>query len=133
MRERCSNPNRKEWHNYGGRGISVCGEWEDFVVFRDWAQENGYADDLDLDRIDNDGDYEPENCRWVTRSENLRNTRRSAEATAFGETKCIADWVDDDRCVVPDVTLRTRLRRSWHPEDALTLPSGSRNARKIDT
>lgn len=59
MRERCMCPNCNRWHRYGGRGITVCTEWDDFALFRDWAMSNGYADNLTLDRIDHDGNYEP--------------------------------------------------------------------------
>lgn len=74
MKQRCSNPNRQEWERYGGRGIRVCAEWaHDFAAFRDWALANGYRDDLEVDRTDNDGPYSPENCRWVTHYENMMN------------------------------------------------------------
>ena len=71
MKQRCLNPNRPKWHRYGGRGIKVCEAWRnDYMSFRNWALNNGYQEDLTIDRIDNDGDYEPDNCRWVTVSEN---------------------------------------------------------------
>lgn len=73
MKQRCTNQNRKKYPRYGGRGIKVCSEWlNDFQNFYEWAMENGYQDDLTIDRIDNDGDYEPGNCRWVTSEENTR-------------------------------------------------------------
>ncbi len=123
MQQRCSNQNRKEWPNYGGRGITVCKEWlEDYVAFRDWALASGYEDHLDIDRIDNNGPYSPSNCRWVTRAQNLRNRRSNHLLTAFDETKCVADWLDDERCAVGKQTLYTRLRGGWSAEDALTRP-----------
>lgn len=73
MKQRCGNPNRHNYDNYGGRGITVCDEWlESFQAFYDWATANGYKEDLTIDRIDNDGDYEPENCQWITLEENTR-------------------------------------------------------------
>lgn len=77
MRQRCNNPKNNNYKNYGGRGIEVCGEWEaDFAIFGKWAIQNGYADNLTLDRIDNDGNYEPNNCRWTTRLIQRHNQRR---------------------------------------------------------
>lgn len=76
MRQRCKNRNGKHYPDYGGRGITVCAEWdESYEVFRDWAIFNGYRDDLTIDRINNDGDYCPENCRWVTMSVQNANRR----------------------------------------------------------
>lgn len=76
MKQRCVNPNKQHYERYGGRGITVCEEWnEDFQTFYDWAMANGYSDDLTIDRIDNDGDYEPSNCQWITQAENTRKAR----------------------------------------------------------
>lgn len=75
MRQRCNNPNSKDYEHYGGRGIQVCAEWSDFERFREWAVSNGYADGLMLDRKDNNGNYEPSNCRWVDYSTNEFNRR----------------------------------------------------------
>jgi hypothetical protein len=77
MKARCLNPNNVRFQRYGGRGIAVCGEWLDYKPFHDWAVANGYREDLSIDRIDNDGDYEPTNCRWVT----LVEQRPSAKVT----------------------------------------------------
>lgn len=78
MKERCYNPNHKEYKNYGGRGISVCKEWlDDFMNFYNWAEANGYAKGLLIDRQNNDGNYEPSNCRWVTPSVSNFNKRNN--------------------------------------------------------
>lgn len=73
MKRRCGSPRNKDYRRYGGRGITVCEEWRDsFETFRDWALSNGYRHDLTIDRIDNDSDYTPSNCQWITRLDNTR-------------------------------------------------------------
>ena len=75
MKARCSNTKLTKWINYGGRGISVCPEWHDFSVFKKWADSNGYDESLSIDRIDNNGNYEPDNCRWTTSKIQNKNQR----------------------------------------------------------
>ena len=70
MRNRCRNPRAQNFHRYGGRGISICPQWDVYEIFREWAIATGYRKGLTLDRINNDGNYEPDNCRWVTKSMN---------------------------------------------------------------
>jgi hypothetical protein len=74
-KQRCENPNDKAYHNYGGRGVRMADEWQEFQPFFEWAMANGYKSGLQLDRVDNDGDYAPDNCRFVTRAANNRNKR----------------------------------------------------------
>lgn len=77
MKQRCTNPRRKDYRWYGAKGVQVCGEWaEDFAKFKEWAIEAGYQEDLTLDRVDASRDYEPDNCRWIPFSENLARSRR---------------------------------------------------------
>lgn len=121
MRERCRQPTSDAYANYGGRGITICPEWSAFSMFRDWALNNGYSSSLTLDRIDNDGPYSPENCRWATRLQQNRNKRDLTTLTAWGETKLLVEWADDPRCTVAKATLRYRIHnRGLTPEIAMT-------------
>jgi hypothetical protein len=123
MIKRCTNPNCASYRNYGGRGISVCTEWRDFVRFQNWASSQGYEPGLTIDRIENDGNYEPGNCRWATSSQQRRNSRQALHLiTAFGETKCLSDWIADTRCPVTESIIHHRLRDGWDGEAAVTVP-----------
>lgn len=124
MKARCNSPGARNYDDYGGRGITVCQEWQDdFVPFMTWAMANGYSDKLQLDRKKNDQGYSPDNCRFVTQSRNCRNRRSNAMVTAFGETKCLADWHDDPRCKTTPVLIQARIKDlGWAPERAITTP-----------
>ncbi len=123
MRARCRLPSDTNYQRYGARGIRVCPEWqESFVVFREWANANGYGPGLSIDRIDTLGNYEPSNCRWSTRKVQNRNTRLNVTLTAFGESKTIADWAEDDRCTVTYGAIRYRLKKGWPQEQAIATP-----------
>jgi hypothetical protein len=124
MKHRCLNSNCKHYHRYGGRGVTVCREWaDDFVAFRDWSVANGYDSHLQIDRINNDGNYEPSNCRWATVIVNSNNKSTNRAISAFGETKTIADWFRDSRCKARSIgTLHSRLSRGYGAEEAISTP-----------
>lgn len=123
MRRRCNNPNNTDYASYGGRGIKVCSKWnEDFLTFRDWANTHGYDSRLKLDRKNNNGPYSPKNCQWITHKLNCRNRRNSVYLTAFGETKTLAEWAEDNRCVVKEDTLRKRYKFGWEPTACIVEP-----------
>jgi len=131
MIRRCHNETNDNYRFYGGRGISVCDEWRNSLqAFYKWGIENGWQDGLEIDRIDSNGNYEPSNCRWVTKKVNGNNTRTNHFLTAFGETKTIMQWSEDERCQVAYNTLSARIRKGWNTE--LAIVSSSRgSSRKI--
>ena len=93
MKQRCSDPHCGCYDRYGGRGITVCQEWQDsFVSFRDWSLTHGYKDDLSIDRINNDKGYNPDNCRWATVKEQNNNRRSNVHITYNGQTHNIQEW-----------------------------------------
>lgn len=119
MNDRCYNKNNKRYKDYGGRGIIICDEWlNDNKRFFNWAKSNGYNDNLTIDRIDVNGNYEPNNCRWITLQQQNRNTRRNIYFTIKGVTKCLKDWCKDFN--IPCSTVRYRLKRGLTIEEALT-------------
>lgn len=125
FRQRCNNPENKSYHDYGGRGISVCTEWDqDFKSFYNWAIAHGWEKGKDLDRENNDGKYEPNNCRFLTRPESNRNTRRNIIIEAWGEKKCLFDWANDSRCLISKWALRSRYERGgWSTmEEMISSP-----------
>jgi hypothetical protein len=127
MLARCSNPNATGWDRYGGRGIKVCDRWNDFSNF--FADMGEKPIGMSIDRVDNDGDYCPENCRWATRLEQNNNARSNTHLTAFGETMTVTQWSRDPRCAIANSkALRKRIVRGWDHELAITTPS-SKNSR----
>ena len=93
MLYRCENKKNTHYKDYGGRGIKVCSEWHNAKNFMNWALENGYKDNLTIDRIDVNGDYCPENCRWITQTEQMKNKRANHYILFCGEKKCLAEWL----------------------------------------
>lgn len=119
MRQRCINPNNPKYPIYGGRGISVCERWQKFENFiADMG--NRPSADHSLDRIDNDGNYEPSNCRWATRVEQQNNQSNTTRLEFQGETLTIHQWAT--RLGIKAKTIDGRLRSGWSVEDALSHP-----------
>lgn len=121
MKKRTTNEKDGSFHHYGGRGISVCAEWkDDFLEFYRWAMENGYADDLTIDRIENDKGYFPDNCRWATLEIQGRNRRSNRHITIARETKTLTEWAEQYGININTVLARTRL--GWDIQSAITTP-----------
>ena len=116
MLARCNNLKTSNYEDYGGRGIKVCEEWSNFKNFETWSLNNGYSDDLSIDRIDNDGNYSPENCRWADKITQANNTRTNKFVEYKGETKTIAEWCRE--LGLPPARTYARLRKGWSAEKA---------------
>ena len=113
IRRRCNYPNDKAYKNYGGRGITVCAEWQnDPVAFYTWAISNGWQKGLSLDRIDNDKGYSPDNCRWTDRKTQSNNRRCTPHITYNGETHTIKEWSEITGIKYHTLFVRI-VTRSW--------------------
>ncbi len=123
MIQRCHDPANQAYKNYGGRGIYVCDEWRnDCRAFYEWGLANGHADDLEIDRRDNNHGYSPDNCRFVTREVNANNTRSNHYITAFGQTLTLAEWAKTDKAKVKRGVIGRRIQDGWTPEAAISTP-----------
>ena len=120
MKKRCTDTKSQWAHIYVGKGIKVCDEWQTYTNFRDWALKNGYNDSLSIDRINNDGDYEPSNCRWATNIEQSNNTSRNVFIEFNGKKQTIRQW--ERELGFPRHLIQSRLKRGWTIEQALTTP-----------
>jgi hypothetical protein len=118
MRARCKNPNSISYKNYGGRGIIVCKEWDsNFITFYNWAMNNGYNDNLTIDRIDNNGNYEPSNCKWSTKKEQANNRRDCHYITYKDKTLTVVQW--EEYLGFKRNLISQRLSRGWSEKRAL--------------
>lgn len=129
MMQRCYNPNTKRFYDYGGRGIAVCDAWHDPREFGKWAETHGYSSGIQLDRIDNDGNYCPENCRFVTPKENMQNRRNTVFLVIGDVSKSINIWCEEygvSRDIVQSYHARKNL--SW--EDAFFLALGRKTCKE---
>lgn len=122
MKRRCYIPKAQNYEFYGGRGIKVCDEWRnDYLNFHNWAYQNGYADGLTLDRVNTDGDYSPDNCRWVDMKTQNNNKRSNRMITYNGKTQTMHQWAEEYG--IKYTTLHMRITKyKWDIEKALNTP-----------
>jgi hypothetical protein len=121
MKQRCSCKTQSSYKYYGGRGIHVCKEWQnDFMSFYKWAISHGYSDDLSIDRIGVNGNYEPLNCRWILMQEQQENRSMCNPLTFMGKTYTIARWSKITK--IGSSTISSRLHSGWSIEKTLTMP-----------
>lgn len=123
MKQRCFNENNSEYYRYGGRGITICSEWlgrNGFINFYNWSMENGYNNNLTIERVDNDGNYEPSNCIWADYYTQNNNTSRNKLYTYQGETHSLSVWGRIKPNGLEYETLRSRLRDGWDVDRAFS-------------
>ena len=120
MRQRCENPNNHAYEYYGGRGIKVCNEWQKVEPFEEWALANGYTKDLTIDRIDTNGGYSPDNCRWANMLVQGNKTRKNKMITYQGRTQSLADWCRQLNCDYNRIKQRINAC-GYTPEQAFEL------------
>lgn len=129
MKRRCTDRKGKDWSFYGARGITVCQEWnEDFAAFQEWALDNGYSDELTIDRINVDEGYSPDNCRWVDALIQSRNRRNIQTYAHKGKRQAISAWADEYG--LPYGVLYYRLKQGWPIARALTEPIDYKKSNK---
>jgi hypothetical protein len=122
MLNRCYKTNNKSYKRYGGRGIKVCDEWKnDFYLFKEWALSNGYADNLSIDRINVNGNYEPDNCRWITTKEQNNNRSNNRIVKYCGETLTLHEL--SERHDIAYKTLWSRIKAGWSVASAVETPT----------
>ena len=125
MKKRCNLETQKDYKDYGGRGIKVCEEWKEFLPFYDWAINNGYSDELSIDRIDVNGNYEPSNCRWITKKKQANNRRTNLILSYNNEKHNISEWANILN--IPRYKIYQRLYAGWSIDETL---SGNKKTNK---
>lgn len=122
IKKRCFSKSCESYHNYGGRGITLCKEWnDDFVKFYKWALSHGYKKDLTIERKDVNGNYCPDNCSWIPKSKQSMNTRISRLLTYKGKTQTLSEWSRDMN--IRRSTIFIRLKKGWPVDKALSIPA----------
>lgn len=130
MKTRCYNSKRKTYKYYGGKGIKICDEWlNDFLKFYDWSINNGYKNNLTIDRIDVNKDYEPNNCRWIIMKEQFHNRTDNVYFIVNGKKRCLAELCEEYN--MPYQTVRKRLERGNNILEALTKPIDKKYRNKL--
>jgi len=123
MRQRCSKDYNDHKHRYKDRGITVCSEWDNsFIAFREWALSNGWVRGIQIDRINNDGNYEPSNCRFVTHTANCNNREVTVRIEYNGKIYPLREILRDKNLIDHYYTIRTRLKRGWDGQRAIDTP-----------
>lgn len=133
MKQRCYNENHKQYKDYGQRGIKICNEWHEFINFYNWAINNDYQDNLTIDRINNNGNYEPDNCRWVNMKIQSNNRRSNHIIEYKNETHTLKEWCDILKLNYK--TIQTRINSlKWNVKKAFETPTNIkyRNKRSIN-
>lgn len=126
MRDRCKNPNNKHYRHYGGRGVRVCDRWNDFALFAEDVGDRPRG--TSIDRVDNNGDYEPSNCCWATPFEQAQHTSRTRLISAKGKTMTLAMWARE--LGMDSSAILNRISKGWSEEAACTLPKQHRWSRR---
>jgi len=122
MKQRCYNPKSTGYEHYGGRGIIVCDEWLDnFIRFYNWAIETGYKEGLSINRINNNGNYEPDNCEWIYQKTQMLNTRRNRKCTYHNKNQTLSQWANEYGVNLN--TLYSRINHGWDIDKALNTPT----------
>lgn len=120
MKSRCTDSNHKGYKYYGEKGITICDEWREFKNFKEWALNNGYADDLTLDRIDNSKGYSPDNCRWVSMKHQENHRSNNHIITFLGKSMTVREW--EDYFEYPEGAIQNRLDKGWSEDRAIITP-----------
>lgn len=118
MRQRCNNPNKVRYADYGGRGIKVCDDWDNYPTFKNWAISNGYDDTMSIERVDVDKDYCPTNCKWIPLSDQSKNRRSCNMLTYNGKTLTISDWARELN--IHRSTINKRLKKGMSIDKVLS-------------
>lgn len=124
MKARCEHENDPAYKDYGGRGIKLCDGWHDFLTFKDWSYNHGYTDDLTIDRIDVNGNYEPDNCRWVGWDIQHNNTRNTIKVTLGDITHSLSEWCRELNLRYS--TVQSRIHRGIDVYEAMFTPVTSK-------